>query len=71
MCQGLEEIPKTLKTQRYLNTHGLGQRLSMRAFQDMKKGKEKIEEAAERYGWAQREVAEDLGIHFRGERRGC
>jgi hypothetical protein len=43
----------------------------MRAFQDMKKGKEKIEEAAERYGWAQREVAEDLGIHFRGERRGC
>jgi hypothetical protein len=71
MCQGLEEIPKTLKTQRYLNTPGLGQRLSMRALQEMKKGKEKIEEAAKRYGWAQREVAEDIGIHFRGKRRRC
>jgi hypothetical protein len=62
--RGHEEIPEIPKTQRYLNRPGLGQLLSGRALQDMGKRNGKIEEAVERYGYTQREVADHLGMHF-------
>ncbi len=62
--RGYEEIPEIPKAQRYLNRPGLGQLLSGRALEDMGKRNEKIEQAVERYGYTQREVADHLEMHF-------
>jgi len=51
------------------NRPSLGQLLSGRALQDMGKRNKKIEEAVERYGYTQREVADHLGVHFTSIRR--
>lgn len=62
--RGHEEIPEIPKTQRYLNRPGLGQLFSGRVLQDKAKRDERIEEAVEKYGYTQREVADHLGMHF-------
>jgi putative transposase len=62
--KGHEEIPEIPKAQRYLNRPGLGQLFSGRIPQDIRKRNKTIEEAVERYGYTQREVADHLGMHF-------
>jgi len=62
--RGHEEIPEIPKAQRYLNRPGLEQLFSGRVLQEVEKRNEMIEEAVERYGYTQREVADHLGMHF-------
>jgi len=62
--RGHKDIPEIPKTQRYLNRPGLGELFSARVLQDMGKRNERIEEALERHGYTQREVADHLGMHF-------
>jgi len=62
--RGHQDIPEIPKSQRYLNRPGLGQLFSARILQDMANRNEMIEEALQRHGYTQREVADYLGMHF-------
>jgi REP element-mobilizing transposase RayT len=59
-----EAIPEIPKAQRYLTRPGLEQLFGERAFKDLRKRNERIEEAVEKYGYTQREVADHLGMYF-------
>ena len=62
--KGHEAIPEIPKAQRYLNRPSLAQLFIGRVLRDMDKRNEKIEEAVEKYGYTQREVADHLRMHF-------
>jgi len=62
--RGHEGIPEIPKTQRYHKRPGLGQLYSGRVLQNMGRRNERIEQAVEKYGYTQREVADHLGMHF-------
>jgi hypothetical protein len=62
--RGHEEIPEIPKAQRYLNRPDLGQLFSGKTPQDIRKRNKMVEEAVERYGYTQREVADHLEMHF-------
>jgi REP element-mobilizing transposase RayT len=59
-----EAIPEIPKTQRYLTRPGLEQLFTGRVLKDLGKRNERIEEAVEKYGYTQREVADHLGLYF-------
>ena len=59
-----EAIPEIPKAQRYLTRPSLEQLFSGRSLKDLGKRNEKIEEAVEKYGYTQREVADYLGLYF-------
>ena len=62
--KGHEAIPEIPKAQRFLNRPSLGQLFIGRVLRDMDKRNEKIEEAVEKYGYKQREIADHLRMHF-------
>ena len=62
--KGYEDAPEIPKSQRYLSRPSLERLFSGKALQDMQKRGEMIEEAVEKYGYTQREVAAHLGMHF-------
>lgn len=62
--RGHEEIPEIPKAQRYLSRPGLAQLFSGKIPRDIRKRNKTVEEAVERYGYTQREVADHLGMHF-------
>jgi putative transposase len=62
--QGHEDIPEIPKAQRFLSRPSLEQFFIGRVLQDMDKRNEGIEEAVEKYGYTQREIADHLGMHF-------
>lgn len=62
--RGHEEIPEIPKAQRFLNRPDLGQLFGGRVLQDVGERNEKIEEAVDRYGYTQREIANHLKMHF-------
>ena len=62
--KGYEDVPEIPKSQRYLSRPSLERLFSGKALQDMQKRGEMIEEAVEKYGYTQREVAAHLGMHF-------
>lgn len=59
-----QAIPEIPKAQRYLTRPGLEQLFSGRILKDLGKRNDKIEEAVEKYGYTQREVADHLGMYF-------
>jgi len=62
--KGHEAIPEIPKAQRFLNRPSLNQLFIGRVLRNMDKRNEKIEEAVEKYGYTQREVADHLRMHF-------
>jgi putative transposase len=62
--KGREAIPEIPKAQRFLSRPSLEQLFIGRVLRDMDKRNEKIEEAVEKYGYTQREVADHLRMHF-------
>ena len=59
--EGIREIPKR---QRYINRPSLDCLFERDALRNKKKRDKKIAEAAERYGYSQKEVADYLGMHY-------
>jgi hypothetical protein len=62
--KGHEAIPEIPKAQRFLNRPSLNHLFIGRVLRNMDKRNKKIEEAVERYGYTQREVADHLTMHF-------
>jgi len=62
--RGHEAIPEIPKAQRFLNRPSLEQLFIGRVLRNMDKRNEKIEEAFEKYGYTQREVADHLRMHL-------
>ena len=61
--KGHEDIKEIPKRQRYINRPPLD-RLFKDALKDKRKRDKKIEEATERYGYSQKEIADYLGMHY-------
>jgi hypothetical protein len=61
---GKRDIPELPKIQRYADRPSLTQIFSGNIFQDIGNRNEKIQEAVQRYGYRQREVADYLDMHF-------
>ncbi len=62
--RGHEAIAEIPKAQRYLSRPGLEQLFSGRVLKHLGKRNEKVEDAVEKYGYTQREVADHLGLYF-------
>lgn len=62
--KGKREIPEISKRQRFMNRPPLNDIFSVDAPYDQRERNKKIIEAVDRYGYAQREVAEYLRMHF-------
>jgi len=62
--QGYREIPEISKEQRFLNRPSLEDLFGKRALQDRKRRDKRIQEAVQRHGYRQREVADHIGMHF-------
>jgi len=62
--RGKKEIPKILKSQRYMNRPILGKLFEEEITGDKRRRDKRIVEALEAFGYSQREVADYLGMHF-------
>lgn len=62
--RGKRDIPELSKIQRYADRPSLQQIFLEKIVQDIGKRNEKIQEAVQRYGYRQREVADYLDMHF-------
>jgi hypothetical protein len=62
--RGKRDIPELPKIQRYADRPSLTHIFSGKIMQDIGKRNEKIQEAVQRYGYRQREVADYLDMHF-------
>jgi putative transposase len=62
--RGKRDIPELSKIQRYADRPSLTQIFSGKIVQDIGKRNEKIQEAVQRYGYRQRELADYLDMHF-------
>ena len=62
--RGKRDIPELSKIQRYADRPSLQQIFLEKTVQDIGKRNEKIQEAVQRYGYRQREVADYLDMHF-------
>jgi hypothetical protein len=61
---GKRDIAELPKTQRFADRPSLEKIFSGNIVQDIGKRNEKIQEAVQRYGYRQREVADYLDMHF-------
>jgi len=59
-----KDIPEIPKNQRFVNRPELGKIFTERVLRDRGRRDQKVEEAVERHGYSQREVADFLGLHF-------
>jgi hypothetical protein len=62
--KGKEGIPEIPKSQRFLNRPGLENIFTEEAFRDKATRDERIFEAVVRHGYTQKQVADQLGLHF-------
>jgi hypothetical protein len=62
--KGNKNIPEIAKSQRYMNRPTLQQLFKVEVIRDKRKRDKKIVEAVEDFGYSQREVADNLGMHF-------
>jgi putative transposase len=62
--KGQRDIREIPKNQRYINRPGLKEIFSAEVVDKRSKRNKKIREAAERYGYSQKEVADYLGLHY-------
>jgi len=59
-----KDIPEIPKNQRFVNRPELGRIFIDGVLRDRGRRDQKVEEAVERHGYTQREVANFLGLHF-------
>ena len=59
-----KDIPEIPKKQRFVNRPELGRIFTEGVLRDRGRRDQKVEEAVERHGYTQREVADFLGLHF-------
>ena len=57
-------IPEIPKNQRFVNRPELGRIFAGGVLRDRGRRDQKVEEAVERHGYTQRELADFLGLHF-------
>jgi len=59
-----KDIPEIPKNQRFVNRPELGKIFTEGVLRDRGRRDQRVEEAVERHGYTQREVADFLGLHF-------
>jgi putative transposase len=62
--RGNKNIPEIAKSQRYMNRPTLQKLFNGEVIRDKRKRDKKIVEAVEDFGYSQKEVADNLGMHF-------